>query len=230
MATDSRYVDNARPLQIGVRNISDGETGQPLRGGSYGELIVGQLGGKYNEWCRRGYVYAGIGAAAAAVPIATTLTNAPSIWNPANSGKLVVPIKVQLSLGAVGTPILQGFTLSYLVNAGSAIGTADPVVTWTNIAPVNLLLGKGSAATTLHSGAVSTYTVNPARLMDLGFGHHLEGTAASGQLYSKFEYAFDGELMLPPGATLHLGSTIATSTTYWATWIFAELPMPAFGF
>ena len=228
--SDARYVDFGKPLQVGIRNLSDGTRAEALRGGSYGELITSQLWGKYGELCRRGYVFAGIGAAAAAVPIATTLTNAPSIWNPANSGKLVVPLSIRLSLGAVGTPILQGFTLSYLTNAESSIGTADPVVTWTNIAPVNLLLGKGSAATTMFSGAVSTYTVNPARLMDLGFGHLLEGAAASGQLYSQFSHDFDGSLMLPPGTTIHLGSTIATSTSYWTTIVFAEIPLPAFGF
>lgn len=230
MANDGRYVDYGNPLQIGVRNLSDGTTREPLRGGSYGELIVAEMWGKYGELCRRGYVYAGIGAAAAAVPIATTLTNAPAIWNPSDSGKLVVPLKILLSLGAIGTPILNGFTLSYLTNAGSSAAAGDPVATWTNIAPVNLLLGKGSAATTKFSGAVSTYTANPARLMDLGFGHHLEGAAASGQLYSQFSIDLDGVVMMPPGTTLHLGSTIATSTTYWTTFIFAELPQPAYGF
>ena len=217
-------VDGSTPMQVGLRNLSDGATREALRGGSWGDLIVSMHGGKYNEWVRRGYVFAAPVAAAAAVPIATTLTNAPSIWNPAGSGKVVVPISIGLSLGAIGTPILQGFTLSYLTNAGSAVATAAPVVTWTNVAPTTLLIGSGTAATTLFAPAVSTYTVNPARLMDLGFGHHLEGAAASGQLYSQFGYEFDGRVMLKPGTTVHFGSTIATSTTYWTTIIFAEIP------
>ena len=219
-------IDGSTPIQVGVRNLSDGSAREPLRGGSYGDLIVSQHGGKYNEWVRRGYVFAAPVAAAAAVPIATTLTNAPSIWNPAGSGKVVIPISISVSLGAIGTPILNGFTLSYLINAGSAVATAAPVVTWTNVAPTSLLVGSSAAATTLFAPAVSTYTTNPARLMDLGFGHLVEGTAASGQLYSKFEYEFDGRLALKPGTTLHFGSTIATSTTYWTTIIFAELPEP----
>jgi len=225
---DSRLVD-FRPLQIGVRNLSDGNV-ENLRGGSYGELITSMMWGKYGELCRRGYVYTAPVAAAAAVPIATTLTNAPSLWNPADSTKLVIPLKILLSLGAVGTPILQGFTLSYLTNAGSGIATAAPVVTWTNVAPTNLLLGKGAAAATKFAPAVSTYTTNPTRLMDLGFGHLLEGTAASGQLYSQFFHDFDSCLMMPPGTSIHFGSTIATSTTYWTTFVFAEIPLPAFGF
>lgn len=227
---DSRFIDAGRPMQIGPKNVSDGLTEQTLRGGSYGELITASMWGEYGEFCRRGYVHAAIGAAAAAVPIATTLTNAPSLWNPSDSNKLVVPLSIQLSLGAIGTPILQGFTISYLTATGSAVATGQPIATFTNIAPVNLLLGKGGTATTKFSGAVSTYTTNPARLMDLGFGHHLEGTAASGQLYSQFSFDFHGRLMMPPGTSIHLGSTIATSTTYWTTIIFAEIPLPDFGF
>jgi hypothetical protein len=60
--------------------------------------------------------------------------------------------------------------------------------------------------------------------MDLGFGHLLEGAAASGQLYSQFHHDFDGSLQLWPGSSLHFGSTIATSTTYWTTILFAEIP------
>jgi hypothetical protein len=168
----------------------------------------------------------GIGAAAAAVPIATTLTNAPSLWNPSNSGKIVIPMRVNLSLGAVGVPPLQGFTISYLVNTGSLVAVGNPIATWTNIAPVNTLLGKGGLSSTFFSGAVSTYTVNPARLMDLGFGHLLEGAAATGQQYSQFGYDFDGEIIMPPGTSIHLGSTIATNTTYWMSISFAEIPVP----
>ena len=217
-------VDYLRLSQVGVQNASDGAQ-IPQRAGNYGELIVGQLGGKYQEWNRRGYLFAAVGAAAAAVPIATTLTNSPTLWNPADSNKIVVPVSVQLSLGAIGTPILQGFTISYLISTGSTVATGLPLATFTNVAPVSLRLGQGTTATTKFAGAVDTFTVNPARLMDLGFGHHLEGAAASGQLYSGFGFDFEGRLLMWPGTAISLGSTIATSTTYWTTIIFAEIPL-----
>lgn len=214
-----------KDVQTGPIASPDGNRA-PFRGGSYGELVSSNLWGDYAELCRRGMVFAGIGAAAAAVPIATTLTNSPTLWNPADSGKIVVPLRVLLSLGAIGTPILQGFAISYLVNTGSVAGTGLPHATFTNIAPICTLLGKGTASTTKFSGAVVTFTVNPARLMDLGFGHHLEGAAASGQLYSQFYHDFNGSLILPPGTSVSLGSTIATSTTYWTTILFAEIAVP----
>lgn len=195
--------------------------------GKYGQVLTSDIFGKFGDLCQRGLVYAGTGAAAAAVPIATTLTNSPTLWNPASSTKLVIPLRILLSLGAIGTPVLNGFTISYLTTAGDGIGTGAPVVTFTNIPPVCLLLGKGTSASTKFSGATVTFTTQPARIMDLGFGHHLEGAAASGQLYSMFYHDFDGSLMMPPGTTISLGSTIATSMTFWTTIIFAEIPMPA---
>jgi hypothetical protein len=215
-------------IQTGPASRSDGDF-SAMRGGNYGEGSVAQFWGKYTELVRRGVVFSAPVAAAAAVPIATTATNAPSLWNPSDSGKIVIPLEILLSLGAVGTPILQGFVLQYLTLVGNLVATGLPVATWTNVAPTNLLLGKGLVSTTKFSPAVSTYTVNPARLMDLGFGHLLEGAAASGQLYSKFSHEFDGKLIMPPGTSIHFCSTIATSTTYWTTIIFAELPLPAGG-
>lgn len=215
-----------RTVQTGPQTAGVGDF-RALSGGRWGEGVVSEWGGKYLQWALNGYVFVAIGAAAAAVPIATTLTNAPTLWNPADSNKLVVPISVHLSLGAIGTPILQGFTISYLKNTGSTVATGLPLATFTNIAPTNMFIGKGTTATTKYAGAVVTFTTQPARMFDLGFGHHLEGTAASGQLYSQFGYDFDGKLLMPPGTSITLGSTIATSTTYWTSFVFAELPLPA---
>ncbi|HXK36986.1 MAG TPA: hypothetical protein VJ553_05395 [Candidatus Paceibacterota bacterium] len=214
--------------QIGIEGLQQLQPGQITFAslGSYGNQLVSDLYGKFGEMCRRGYVFAAVGAAAAAIPIGTTLTNAPVIWNVASSGKLVIPLRIILSLGAIGTPILNGFAVYFLKNTGDSVGTGLPIVTFTEIAPVNTFIGRGVTARTKFAGAVATYTTQPAKLMDLGFGHHLEGAAASGQLYSMFYHDFDGAVMMPPGTSLTLGSTIATSTTYWTTILFAELPIP----
>ena len=59
--------------------------------------------------------------------------------------------------------------------------------------------------------------------MDLGIGHHVEGTAASAQMYN-LSHDFDTELIVPPGSLISLGSTIASSTTYYTTIIYAAIP------
>jgi hypothetical protein len=209
----------------GLQNLSPGANALASLG-SWGQVLTSDLYGKFGELTRRGLVYTGITAAAASILTTATTGNNPAIWNPASSGKLVVPLRVLMSLGGIGTPILQGFTANVVTNAGDNIGTTAPVVTWTNIAPVNCLIGKGAAATTKFSGAVSTFAAAPTKIMDLGFGHLLEGAAATGQLYSEFYYDFDGCPMLPPGTVMSICSTIATSMTFWVTIMFAELPMP----
>jgi hypothetical protein len=64
-------------------------------------------------------------------------------------------------------------------------------------------------------------------IIDLGFGHWIEGAAASGgSAYLGFD--LDGTLIMPPGTSITLASlTTATSTTYWVTMLFAEVPLPA---
>ncbi len=218
-------VEQRMTTREGLQQMQPGEIGFEAAG-SYGQILTSDLYGKYGELCRRGYVFSCTTAAAASVPIYSTATNSPTIWNVSSSGKLVIPLRISLSLGAIGTPILQGFVVSFLKNTGDSIGTGLPIVTFTEIASVNTLLGRGSVARTRFAGAVITFTTQPARIMDLGFGHHLEGAAASGQLYSQFYHDFDGSIMLPPGTSLTFCSTIASSTTYWVTILFAELPLP----
>lgn len=225
MAFDGGKVDftNAQTV-IGssIRNLSD-SANTNFTAGSYGDLQVSEFWGKYGTLVRKGLVYVARVNTAAAVPVNSTLTNAPALFNPSGSGVYCIPLKIMFSVGAIGTPILNGFTLSYLNNAGASAATAAPVLTFTTQAVVNMRLGGNANAKTLFAPAVATYTTNPAVLMDLGIGHHLEGTAATAQMYTLM-HDFDTELIVPPGSLIAVGSTIATSTTYYTTIIFAEIP------
>jgi hypothetical protein len=114
---------------------------------SWGKPIVAFSGGRYLEWMRRGYIYVARSGAAAAIPINSTCTNAPTLWNPADSGKLIVPISICLSTEALGTPIITGITLSYETGMSDTSGTAGmPFPTFTNIAPVGTTFGKNASA------------------------------------------------------------------------------------
>lgn len=223
MATDIGKIDFGSALSVTAKSINDGQLTN-FTSGNYGEQLVSDFWGKYGAMVRRGYVWVARVNTAASVPVNSTLTNAPALWNPAGSNKIVVPLKIMFSVGAIGTPILHGFTLSYLNSAGSTAATAAPVLTFTTQASVNMKLGGGGTATTLFAPAVVTYTTQPAVLMDLGLGHYLEGAAATGQLYTLM-HDFDSELQIPPGSLVAVGSTIASSTTYYTTIIYAELPM-----
>jgi hypothetical protein len=222
MAIDIGKVDFSSAQVVGTKNLGNSQLTN-FTAGNNGELIVAEWWGKYAELVRQGFVYVARVNTAASVPVNSALTNAPALWNPSGSGKWVMPLKIMLSVGAIGTPVLQGFTLSYLNNAGATAATAAPVLTFTTQAVVNMQLGQGASSKALFAPAVATYTTNPAILMDLGIGHFLEGTAATGQLYTLM-HDFDGELLIPPGSLISFGSTIASSTTYYTTIIYAEFP------
>jgi hypothetical protein len=215
--------DITNQLSVGPQQVSNGAR-ISQRGGRQGDGIVSDLWGKWGELASQGQVFAARVNTAAIIPIFSTSTNAPALWNPAGSGKWVVPIRIIIQPFAVGTPVFTSFSLQYLVNCGATAATAAPVLTFTTQAPVNMRLGTGLASTTLFSPAVSTYTTNPAQLQDLGLGHILEGTAATGMVYNTQYYDFDSTLILPPGALISIGGAVASGITYKSTFIFAEIP------
>lgn len=200
--------------------------GQPsyLRSGDYGEQVMIPGASDYYEWTRQGFVFTARSGAAAAIPINTTLTNSPTLWNAASSGKVVVPMFIALSVAAVGTPALQGFSISWLKNTGDGVGTGAPLATFTNIAPSSNMVGRGACNTRFANAAV-TFTTQPAVLMDLGINHWLEGAAASGTI-SNILWDFKSSVIMPPGTSISLGCpTTASSTTYWTSITFAEFPV-----
>ena len=176
MALDIGKVDFSSAGTVGPRNLGDSQVTN-FRMGNQGELMMSELGGKYMEWCRRGWVYTASGTLLT-IPVYTTLTNAPVLWNPAGSGKLVIPLKITLTPGALGTPVITGLVGCYLINAGSTPATAAPVPTFTNIVPIGTNLGKQGTATTLFANAAVTYTVQPTAFYYTGLSMWKSGTDA----------------------------------------------------
>ena len=193
---------------------------------SWGALTTINKGPDYLEWTRRGYVYSTLTspAAPAAIPIYSTATNSPTLWNPADSGKLVVPIRINLGIAAIATYLDDSFMLAQTLNTGSAVATAGVFVTFTNIAPKNCLIG-GPSGKAMYSGAVVTWTVQPTPVMDIGFSVWAAGTEANLE-YSVLTYEFHGQMALPPGTAISLVGVVASSTTFVTSFVFAELPLP----
>ena len=210
-------------MVAGPQVIQDNNFGMG-RGGNTGELIVQQLYGNYAELTRRGMVYVAKSAAVAAIPIQSTATNSPTLWNIASSGKLVYPLAIMLSPGAIGTPVLHGITVSQTLATGDAALTGAPIATFTNVVPTPCLIGRG-AALTRFAHAVDTFTTNPTWIADLGVGHWIEGAAAVG-LPARMFLDFMGLFVMPPGTALSFCATAATSTTYSVSIFFAEVPLP----
>jgi hypothetical protein len=199
------------------------------RGDNYAALIVAETQGKYQEWARQGYVYAARSGAAAAIPVNTTCTNAPTLWNASAGNKICIPIKLTLTCANIGTQVEDGFTIMYEANMGTSAYTGGPFPTFTNIPPVSTRIGGGlGPCSTQFANAVVTWTTQPAALFDVGIGQWLSGAAATGSLYSQLSFDFDGTVVLNPGAAICLAAaTAASSGTYWTSFIFAELPIVA---
>ena len=202
--------------------LTKGQQGY-LRCSDMGEQVVVPGASDYYEWTRQGFVFTARSSAAAAIPINTTLTNSPTLWNAASSGKVLVPMFINLSVAAVGTPALQGFSISYLANTGDGVGTGAPIATFTAITPVANMVGRGSCKARMANAAV-TFTTQPAVLMDMGINHWLEGAAASGTV-ANISWDAKGSIIMPPGTSISVGCpTTASNTTYWTSIVFAEFP------
>jgi hypothetical protein len=224
MAIDIGKIDFGSAIAVGPpKNLSDGVHTE-FTGGNMGQLMTADIWGKYGEFCRRGWVYTASGTLLT-IPVYTTLTNGPALWNPAGSGKLVVPLKILLSAGGLGTPVITGLVGCFLNGAGSTAATGAPVITWTNILPIGTNLGKQGVASTMFANAVVTYTTQPAAFYHTGLNMWKSGTDAISLPISLY-HEFDGAVQLQPGSLIAFGGTpAATSTTYIFSIMFAEIPL-----
>jgi hypothetical protein len=212
--------------RVGPARLTDSQEA-PLRMGNSGELITQELNGRYYEQALRGNVYI-MSTAAAGIALITTATtgNHPSIWNPAGSGVNFIPIRMTLGyISGNNAPGSLGFY--YTLSAGSAIGTAAPVVTWTNVAPVNALIGSSKASLTRWAPAVNTYVAAPTWFMTNGISL-FTGVATTAVAPFSLNYEFDGTMVIGPGTVVSLCSLQATTTSlFTVTIIGVELPVPA---
>lgn len=205
--------------RVGVAKYAD-DLEIPPRLGSQGEFIVSDMNGLFYEQTMRGNAFAYSTVTAASV---TALgNNLPSLWNPLGSGKNIVIHKVTFQAAAIGVPVISGFQYGLLSNAGAQIGTGSPIITFTSVAPVNLLLGAGLASVARWGPAVNTYTVAPALLAAIGLNL---GATATQTPWSGMDDV-NGRIIIAPGNLLQIAASTATSTTFNITiWGF-ELPVP----
>jgi hypothetical protein len=185
---------------------------------NFGSMLVAQAGPKYLEWTRRGYIFSARTTAAAALVIFSTATNAPTLWNPSGSGKIVVPLRINLHPVAVASAVHTGVVLGFQAGCGSAPATGAPLITFTNKVPNCLCPAAGKTATTKYADSVVTFTAIPSILSDIGMYQ-----AAAG-LPVPSSYDFDGTVVLGPGDIMSIMGQAASVNTYWISVLFAELP------
>jgi len=203
-------------------------TPHQVSGDGHGGMLVSQHLPAYAEMARRGQIFVGRSGAAAAIPIFSTMTNAPTLWNPSDSGKLFLLLDIEVSFSALGTYAITGLVLMWEENMGAAIGTGAPFPTFTNIAPTCTCLGNRKTAKGKFANATVTWTTQPAVLRGLGMGQNIQGTAANGEPYNGQFFDLQGKVTMAPGVAIAVGGqAVATSATYWTSITYAELPLVA---
>lgn len=191
----------------------------PATYGRFKEALVGALVPRRFEASQRSLVYSGCTAATGVAPgttIATT-TMGFSLYNPLNSGYLLVPLRV--SLGYVSGTLGAG-TVYYLANTNTAAAaTTGTAITVSNarlgMAPDNI----GKLYTTATVPANPT-ALRPAFLLDASLASTV---SRPGILVDDL----DGEFVLDQGSTLSLHATAAAGSSplvvYGMTWM--EVPV-----
>jgi hypothetical protein len=188
---------------------------------NWGSQLCSNVGPPTLEWLRRGYLFSARATAAQALIIFSTATNAPTLWNPAGSNKLVIPLYINFHPVAVASAVHTGILLGLKTGCGSAAATGAPFPTFTNKAPNCLTPAAGKTSTTLYSDAVVTFTAIPTVFVDVG-AHQL---AAGSPMPPRIDIS--GLVALGPGDAMTIMGQAASVNTYWMSVIFAELP---FGF
>lgn len=191
------------------------------------DLLTMNQGSPYQEWTRLGYVFTARVVTAAVLLATATSGNAPAIWNPASSGKLVIPLFLRICKHTPGTAASGGIVLGYKQGCGDEIATGGAVVTWTNVAPTCNLIGSSKSCVTKFAPAVSTYTAAPALFMDTGFSYNMSTAVANDA--AVFLLDFKGSVMLQPGALMSVHGMPVSVATYTTSIVFAEIPMPVGG-
>lgn len=171
-------------------------------------------GSGYGHTC-----YATNASAGKAMLASATTGNQPTLWNPVGSGVYAVLRSLTLQWTS-GTITTGGFLWALTSPAGSAIGTAAPIVTFTAITPGTRAHANGSHASTRKDAwtprckwapTVCTFVAAPTIIGPVGYsaGAFAEATAA---VVPVAYIPIDGEIIVAPDEALTLVYDDTTST------------------
>jgi hypothetical protein len=193
---------------------------------NFGNQLFAKGSPDYLEYSRRGYLFTGR-SAVAAIAINSTCTNNPTLFNPSDSNRIVVPLRIMFTCEALGTPVIHGLQLCRSENAGNMPGSGLVIASGTAITPKSLRFGDTvSALAKFYAAAVAYTTTDQSTnvFMDLGMGIWKSGTSAAGEPYNCLDFDLKGMVTMKPGTVLSVCANVASSTTYCTTIVWAELP------
>ena len=196
--------------------------------GRANEMLVAELHGKYYEQCYRGNVfYASTSTAGVVVPIASTLTPVYTIWNPAGSGKLCVPIVTLIGWTAT-TAALGSYVWTATTRTGDTLSTIAPFTAFTTPStPINAFLGSGKVSQMRFGNQATTITLVSAPIFYRETGCQILVTTAASSTAPGWTWRddWDGSGIIPPGNAIHLMAATAILTTVTVTTVYEEVPL-----
>lgn len=216
-------------LDISSVVTPDGSTA-PITLGRNNEQLTAELHGKYFAQCYRGNLfYASTTTAGVVIPIASTLTPTYSLWNPAGSGKLMVPI-VTLIGWTVTAAALGSFVWHLSTRTGDSLSAEGPVFSaFGTGTPRNANIGSGKVSVMRIATGGTTTIVTPAATFyrETGISALVTGTGLNliQQPWFQARDDWDGSGILPPGNALHLLGSTAIAVTACITTVYYETPL-----
>ena len=210
----------ANQYQTGPVTNLQGQIGT-ARGDKTGAGAFVQANGKYADLVRNGQMFNYSVTSAAALLLAATTACGPTIWNPLGSGVIMYPL-VLTQNWLSGVTVAGSVSWMITKNAGNQIGTAAPIVTFSDTAAVNMAVGYAGAANSAvrFAQATSTFAAAPTYWVASGLNYKTE----AGDYLAEVDY--DGALAIYPGNALTLCYSVTTSTAlYFTTILGCEVPL-----
>lgn len=191
---------------------------------NFGSALVAEAGPKYLEWLRRGWMYTAPSNTALAIPIFSTPTNAPTLWNPATSGKVVLVTRLSLALCAGATIPDSGYGLLMSYGVGSPPAAAGQYFSAFTALATMFNLKSGANDGQAKMGVVATWTAIPTTTRWVGKSQFTLGTAASAGFGDTFiDLDTSAPILLMPGMAVSIVASLASATTFMPSFDYAEL-------
>ena len=205
--------------------------GQPfdVRGDAWGAIGTSSMNGVFAEQVARGNGYSFSTILAGNALVAATTTNVPAIWNPPDSGRVLVLQCVRFGRTAKGTP-LEG-SIVYLRQAGvRGLGTGADIISGTAVAGVNLRSDLPDNSKMVFFPTTVSTTFTPSLLGPTGVAQTADNgaTTVSGPRTDSVVDWLYGMVQVWPGSYLSLGAAVSISTTYTISILGLSLPKPDF--
>lgn len=188
-------------------------------------------GGFFFEQTLRGNGYSFTTAIEGNALVAPTTTNAPAIWNPPGSGRLLSIAKVVFARTAVGTPVEVSFAYAFTQNVLSRKGTAADLVSGTAVAAKNLRSDLGDQSGMVFFPTTIATTTTPSLWACAGIAQNATAgdTTTQGPVTQRTVDKVNGLLVVAPGTLFSVCAEGSASTTYTVTIYGLSLPMPLVG-